>query len=193
MAPIFPLIKVSDLVRGAYSYPSWSTGSTYPLSYDEPYVRYRPLQGKAISRAFPQHFRITPRFCYVLGLLKGEGANALGKSNYRRFTFTNTDPEMFRIVLEELRHQGLVQHHDFKPGCFHLLHFSASEQEVIRYWAKELSLPEGYFKTFNDQSKTTKNGVCHLYLSDVLLRRIIDLLQERVPQPFNPPCFSLSS
>ena len=131
-----------------------------------------------ISRIFPKTLTLTPLFIYALGILVGEGATALGKSNYRRFTVTNSDYRIIKVVLDQLEQNDLFQKRDLIDKSLHLLHFTKSNDEVIRYWSKSLGLPKSRFKCFDMERKTKPYGVCHVYISDVLLRRVIDLIHE---------------
>jgi hypothetical protein len=98
------IIEIKDLVEGKLTYTSWSTNSSYVIRCKEldehnVLVYYATKFNKTFSRKFPKIASTTPKFACVLGLIKGEGANAIGKSNYRRFTFTNSDCELVKQVL----------------------------------------------------------------------------------------------
>ena len=177
-------IQIEKVVQGKSTYPSWSTNSEYLLETStkngKVIVHYKINGGRKIEREFPESIDLTPRLCYVLGLIKGEGANSLGKSNYRRFTLTNSDPAVIKLVLSELENAGFLNVSEIPDSAFHLLHFKKSEDNVKEYWSNNLGLPKEKFKCFNDKNKTSDFGVCHLYLSDVLLRRTIDLIQEYI-------------
>lgn len=178
-------IKLKKIVEGEKTYPSWTTGSEYELQTSEGQkslkVFYKVSIGRKIGREFPKFIQLSSKFCYVLGLIKGEGANSLGKSNYRRFTLTNSDPNVIKLVLTELKNQNLVSN-QFPERSFHILHFKKLKRQVVDYWSNELSIDKSKFKCFDDKNKTSDYGVCHIYLSDVLLRRITDLLQNFISQ-----------
>ncbi len=174
-------IDIKDIIKGKYSYPSWSTNSSYPLEYEDisrsqTVVYYVTKSNKRISKVMPKFLCITPELAYVLGLIKGEGANSLGKSNYRRFTFTNTDGFLIKKVIDILDGTGLYHKKDLPKNSFHILHFTEKEELAIDYWSKQLKQPPCRFRCFDEKIKTRPYGVCHLYISDVLLRRVIDLL-----------------
>ncbi|MBU0980924.1 MAG: hypothetical protein KJ709_09045, partial [Nanoarchaeota archaeon] len=177
-------INIQKLVKGKYTYPSWSTNSTYQLRSricgNEIEVYYITKSNRKISRIFPKHISISHRLSYVLGFLKGEGSNSLGKSNYRRFTITNTDPEIMKFVLMELDRNDLFHTIDLIDKSVHLLHFTLPYKKVIEYWSNKLNLNKNKFKCFHDEKRTSPYGVCHIYISDVLLRRIVDLIHEKI-------------
>ena len=55
-----------------------------------------------------------------------------------------------------------------------------SNNLVINYWSKKLNLPTSKVKCFEKEKRTKDYCVCHIYLSDILLRRIIDLIIEHI-------------
>ncbi|MBT3984861.1 hypothetical protein HOD38_02955 [archaeon] len=176
-------IILKKIVKNKKTYPSWSTGSTYFLESKEKEenieIYYKTKSNRKISRIFPKKLNLTPKLAYALGFIKGEGANALGKSNYRRFTLTNADPKIMLFVLKELDKNNLLKISNLKREAIHLLHHNKSDSEVINYWSRNLNLPKKLFKCFEDKNKTSDYGVCHVYVSDVLLRRVIDLIHEK--------------
>jgi len=175
-------INILKIIEGKKTYPSWSTGRTYSLQTkdlgDKIVIYYKIENGRIIKRTFPKILNLTPKLSYALGILEGEGATALGKSNYRRFTMTNSDPKVINIVLNELEKHGLFSKNDLKVNNVQIVHYTDSEKEVFDYWSKQLRIPVTKFKSFDMEKKTTKKGVCHIYVSDVLLRRVIDLIKE---------------
>ncbi len=177
-------IKLQKLVKGKKTYPSWSTGTAYFLKAESKkeacLIYYTTKSNRLISKNFPKSIKLCPKFCYILGILKGEGSNSLGKSSYRRFTLTNSDPDIIKLVLGELDKKNLFKKTKIIDKSIHLLHNTCSEEEAINYWSEKLDLPKNKFKCFDDKQKTSIFGVCHVYISDVLLRRIIDLLQEYI-------------
>jgi hypothetical protein len=178
-------IEIQEIIKGKYTYPNWSTSTSYALKCKEVNDRivcvyYITKSNKKVSRNFPKNIILTPKLTFILGLIKGEGANALGKSNYRRFTFTNSDWELIDNVLNLLDENKFFLKEKLPGRSLQLIHFIGKEKEVIDFWSKKLKLPRSKFKCFNDKRKTTKYGVCHIYISDVLLRRIIDLIIETI-------------
>lgn len=114
-----------------------------------------------------------------MGLLRGEGSTSLGKSNYRRFTISNSDSKVINLILGELDKNNLFKKSNLIDKSIHLIHHIEPKNKVINYWSKKLNLPESKFKCFDDKSKTSPFGVCHVYISDVLLRRIVDLIHSQ--------------
>jgi hypothetical protein len=176
-------IQIKDLVRGRHTYPSWSTNTEYLIQTRDlginTLLHYEIRGNRQIARLFPATIELTNRFCYALGVLRGEGSNSRGKSNYRRLTITNSDSSTLRIVLEQLAVAKLFQKSSLIDKTIHILHHLESNDEAIRHWSAELGLPANKFKCFDDKTKTSPFGVCHIYISDVLLRRVIDLLHEK--------------
>ena len=177
-------INVKKLLIGKETYPSWATGSTYQIeskeTNDKLIVYYKTKTNKIISRIFPKTIRLTPNLIYVLGFLKGEGPTSLGKSNYRRFTITNTDPKILLICLNELEKCGLIEKSQLIDNSFHIIHHTKSDKESIEFWTKKLQLPTSKFKCFYGKPGRNKYGVCHIYIRDVLLRRVIDIVHEEI-------------
>ena len=91
---------------------------------------------------------------------------------------TNADYQIIKIVLEELDKNNIFKKSSLIDKSIHLLHYTESKNKVVDYWSKKLNLPKRKFKCFDDKSKTSPFGVCHVYISDVLLRRIIDLIHD---------------
>lgn len=178
------VIHLHKLVKDKFTYPSWTTNSVYPLgsihSKQKSTIYYKTKTNKVISREFPKIVNLTPQFIYVLGILKGEGSSSLGKSNYRRFTITNSNPKVLSIVLNELEKAKLFSRSDLIKNSVYVMHHKESNLKVIYYWSKMLSIPKYKFKCFRSEKQTSKYGVCHIYISDVLLRRIVDLMHEQL-------------
>ncbi|MFH1134162.1 MAG: hypothetical protein V1735_06760 [Nanoarchaeota archaeon] len=177
-------LSINRLIKGKKTYPTWSTESCHRLAvenYNQGVIVFYFTKGKRkISRRFPKNIALSPKFCYALGFLKGEGSNSLGKSNYRRFTITNSDPVILSFVLNELGKNQLFQPDDLIDKSVHLIHFTKSPSEVIAYWSNMLSIPKKKFVCFYDKKRTSPFGVCHIYISDVLLRRVVDLFHEKM-------------
>jgi len=180
-------VQISKLIEKKKTYPSWTTGSRYCLKSKQIdnqitevfYVINKGIK-RTIKRSFPKEIEATPKFSLALGLIKGEGPNALGKSNYRRFTFTNSDPKVINFVLNQLEEQNIFKKKFLINKSVHLIHAKESDEKVIFYWSKKLKISRSKFKCFRSERRTTKYGVCHVYISDVLLRRILDLLIEKI-------------
>jgi len=175
-------INIKKLVEGRKTYPTWTTNSSYIIKTQDIgnniLVYYITKSNRKISRVFPNEINLTPKLSYVLGLIKGEGSTSLGKSNYRRFTLTNSNPRIINLIFKELDKNNLFKKSDLINKSVHLLHYIKSKDEVIDYWSKKLNLSKNKFKCFDDKTKTSLFGVCHVYISDVLLRRVIDIIHD---------------
>jgi len=179
------IVELKHLVEGKLTYASWSTNNSYLLRCKEldkhnVLVYYTTKFNKTFSRKFPRLVIITPKFACVLGLIKGEGANALGKSNYRRFTFTNSDCELVKQVLDTLSQNKLLLKENLREKSIYIMHFQKEESTVIEYWSKKLDLPVSKFRCVETTDKTRDWGICHVYISDVLLRRVIDIMIDSI-------------
>lgn len=183
------MIKVSEIVKGETTHPNWSSGSVYPLeSFDEgdktvvKYVMNKTINNRSYSRKFPKEIKLTLKLCWVLGFLRGEGFNGLGKSTYHRFGVTNKNPKLVNFVLNELDFCGLLIKNNLPDNSIEIMHFSGKKEEVIKYWSSSLNVPvyKIKIKHYRHQFEKSKYGVCHVYLTDVLLRRIVDILHEKI-------------
>ena len=172
------------MVEKRLTYPNWNTGSEYALLSKKAgrsaEIYYVAKGKRRFGRKFPQDVQLTVRFSYALGLLKGEGSNALGKSNYRRFTISNSNPKVISKVLKELEKAKLFFRSELIKNSCYVMHHKVSNLKVINYWSKMLNIRKYKFKCFISEKQTSKYGVCHVYISDVLLRRIVDLMHGRL-------------
>ncbi len=175
-------ISVQEIINNKQTYPSWTTNSTYPIECknlgNETLVYYVIKGNRKISRIFPKNIELSPRLSYALGFLKGEGSTSLGKSNYRRLTITNSIPEIIKLVIDELDKNDLFSKEKIIDKSISILHHTLPDEEVIDFWSKQLQLYKSKFRCYDDKSKTSQHGVCHVYISDVLLRRVIDLMHD---------------
>lgn len=182
-------IKICEIISGKETYPNWSTGTTYPLKFelDEDeiiiyYIMTKTIMNKVYSRKFPKEIKLTPSFCWALGFIKGEGMNSLNKSSYHRFGVTNKNPKLISYVLEELDKSNLLKKEKIPDRSFQILHWFSTPREVVNYWSNKLNVPKEKINPYNDKNslKRTKFGTCHFYITDVLLRRIIDIISEKI-------------
>lgn len=185
-------INIAKLIKNRYTYPSWTTSTCYKLNSEEidnnflkVYYIINKCVKRKVERIFPKELTITPRFAFVLGLICGEGANKLGKSNYRRFTFTNKDPELIKIVLNELDRNKILNIKNLPDKSFYIHHTKKEEKDVVVFWSKMLGFDKNKFNFIKYKIQSSEYGVCHFYLSDVLLRRVIDLLNESLKRQPN--------
>ena len=178
-------ISLRKIIENKQTYPSWSCNAVYsircaPLNKNELLVYYEPgAIPRRVSRVFPRFVKADPVFLWVLGFLKGEGANSKGKSNYRRFTLTNKDPALISLCLDELHNKKLLDKNAFPDASLHIIH-ATDKKGPLNYWSRQLLLPLSKFKYFKDSRQTSQFGVCHVYFSDVLLRRVVDELSNHI-------------
>ncbi|MBN2142343.1 hypothetical protein JW711_03345, partial [Candidatus Woesearchaeota archaeon] len=57
-----------------------------------------------------------------------------------------------------------------------------SKDEVIKYWSEKTKLPKNKFSFVSTQKRTKEFGICHIYISDVLLRRVLDLIMNKISE-----------
>jgi ribosomal protein L22 len=179
------IVQLKALIDGKFTYTSWSTNSSYMLKSkgldnQNILVYYITKSNKVFSREFPKFISITPKFACILGLIKGEGANALGKSNYRRFTFTNSDCELVKKVLDTLIENKLLMRENLKEKSIYIMHYQKEESTVLKHWSRKLEFPLSKFRCIETVDKTRDYGICHVYVSDVLLRRVIDIMIDSI-------------
>ncbi len=187
-------LELQPVVEGKLTYPSWTTSAEYSLEVEqvsekEILVFYRVLNSavpRLVKRLFPSRIELSSSFFWVLGFLEGEGANKLGKSNYRRVTITNSNAKDMRAVLDELERQWLLKRIDLPVGAVQIFVKDPSEK-VEQYWRAKLNVSPEQIRLFEKSNATSPTGICHIYVSDVLLRRVIDLIQEHLHPSVRPP------
>ncbi len=81
--------------------------------------------------------------------------------------------------MKQLHNSKLIDINILPHGSCHIIH-SFDSTNALNYWGKHLNLEKLKFKIINDHYNNSKFGVCHVYLSDVLLRRVVDELNEYI-------------
>ncbi len=185
-----PVIDLIELVKTEYSYPTWSTDTSYKLKAeiidkDKILIYYeseKTIMKKMFKETFPRYINLTPGFCWALGFFEGEGLKSKKYTSYRRFNITNKNPRDLKKFLNELDKSGLLPKERIRGKCFQIHHFLNREEVVIEYWSKQLDFPKERFsaKDYNHNLKREGNGVCHFDIGHVLLRRIFDLINEKL-------------
>jgi len=183
------VIDIKELMEGKLTYPSWSTQTQYPIecitNKDKVKVYYtttKTIMKKTHERYFPRFIKLTPGFCWALGFLKGEGLNSIRGKSYYRFELTNKNPDLINKIIEELDKSDLIKKEDYPKKCFQIMHSYGKEKEIKYYWAEALDFDKSKFNVMNNKHalRKSKHGVCHLYISDVLLRRVVDEINRYV-------------
>jgi len=137
---------------------------------------------KRMSKIFPRHIKLTPGLCWALGFFKAEGLSSIKSKCYYRFNITNKNPIHLKKVLDELNKAGLLTKPQIKGKCFQIHHFANHPEQARKYWADKLNFPVDMFSAqdYNHNLKREGNGVCHFDISAVLLRRILDLINDKI-------------
>ncbi len=183
-------IDLVELLKDQYTYPTWSTGTSYKLkteiiNYNQILIYYeleKTIMKKKFKEFFPRYIHLTAGFCWALGFFEGEGMKSKKYTSYRRFNITNKNPRDLKKFLNELHKSGLLPKERIRGKCFQIHHFLNREEIVRDYWSKQLDFPKEMFsiQDYNHNLKRSGNGVCHFDLGHVLLRRIFDLLNEKL-------------
>ena len=182
-------VDLRILLKDRYTYPSRIKGKEYPIYtqlinkkminvyYDVTCGIKRRIQG-----TFPRYIYLSPGFCWALGFFKGEGVNSIINGSYRRFSIINRNPKYIKKFLDEIINSGLLEKSRLEQRCFQIHHYANVISKTRKYWAKELKIPEERIIMVNDKKslKKNENGVCRFDISNVLLRKIIDLLNEKI-------------
>ena len=69
------------------------------------------------------------------------------------------------------------------PGkCFQIANAYGPEEEIRKYWSKSLEIKTDKFfiKRYKHELRKSYFGICHIVIGNVLLRRIIDLINESI-------------
>jgi len=176
-------IDLFQLLIGKYTYPTWSTNRKYKLfitKYESIiYVSYKHKGNKQLLRCFPRHIKLTPKVLWFFGFIYGEGSKSKGSSAYRRFTITNSDSKAMCFCLDVLEETKLLFRNNISKHSVKLARSSKHDDiKLLKFWMKELKLSKDkfYMAPKPDETKKAENGVCHIFISDVLLRRVMDEL-----------------
>lgn len=184
-------VSVEKLIRGASTYAT-RYGNSYPLKIrhhgkNRVEVYYTITKGavrREVGRIFPERVRVDSSFMWVLGLLRGEGLMSSGaRSSMYRFAVVNNDPSIIRAVMEVLANSRLINFGNIKRKFIRITYgFQTETNGLADYWAKELGVPLEIIDIARTPHhlKKARYGSCTLIISDVLLRRIIDLLADRI-------------
>jgi len=182
-------VLIEKLVEGASTYTT-RDGNSYPLKvrhFDKNRIEvyYTITKGavrREVKRIFPRRLAIDNRFVWILGLLRGEGLiSNTARSSMYRFAVVNNDPFVIRTVMHVLRKSGLVDFRQIKRKFIRITYgFKIKKDALASYWAKQLGVPVEVIDVAKSpqQLKKAEHGSCTLIISDVLLRRVFDLLAD---------------
>ncbi len=182
-------IDLQSIIRDEETYPSWSTGRRYKLKVFEEYdneitIGYVTVSNRKFMRKFPKQITVSQELLWLIGFARGEGTQSTGKSGHIRFTLTNANARLMKNAISILCKTGLINRDSIYAK--NALRINRSENhddtKLLIFWKKELSAPKSafYFAPKRDKNKKKINGVCHLYITDALLRRIFDLVCKHV-------------
>lgn len=176
-------IDLMKVVSNLETYPTWSTGKSYKLDVQE-FSDKILIKGKnASSFEFPRYIFLSPDIFWLIGFLDGEGSKSKGKSGYLRFTITNSNPYMIKMALDILDKHGVLTKTKIPDRGIRIRRSSKhNDKKLLNFWMNHLRLPKSkfYFSPKPDETKKAKHGVCHIYTSNMILRRVIDRLIEYV-------------
>ncbi|MDA4127572.1 MAG: hypothetical protein OK452_10305 [Thaumarchaeota archaeon] len=187
------IISIGSIVQGKSTYQSRGGHSyilqTRDISESEIEVSYEITGGavrRRIARVFPREVEVDPRFIWVLGLLRGEGLKSIGpRSSMYRFYVVNNDYLVIRAVVRVLDESRLErwEHMKNRNGLVRISYGPACDKsEVRKYWAEKLGMPgrDIDLAAHAEPQKRARYGSCMLTMSDVLLRRVVDLIAQLV-------------
>ncbi|HLD15265.1 MAG TPA: hypothetical protein VJB94_01670 [Candidatus Nanoarchaeia archaeon] len=183
-------IDLLELIKDKYTYPNWSTGRQYKLEGEILsrnkiliyYIATNHITKRKFQKIFPRYIYLTPSFCWVLGFFKAEGLSSIKNKAYYRFNITNKKPLFLKKVFTEIEKAGLLLKDEIKGRCFQIHHFKNDPEIVKKYWSNNLEFPIEMFvvRDYNHNLTKEGNGVCHFDISNVLLRRVLDLINDKV-------------
>jgi len=183
-------IDLKRLLENKYTYKTRS-GYSHLLKTkvinEKDILVYYEVGGKikrSVSRIFPQYLDITNRFMWVLGFINGEGLKSINSvSSMYRFAVTNNDPSTIKNVLKVLDESKLFKINNLPINSIKINYGNKCfVQSLKSYWSKELGLTKEKIKLAlkPQKQKKAKYGTATLYISDVLLRRVMDIISNHI-------------
>jgi len=179
-------VDLYKILQGVKTYPSWYSNNSYDLitipEGNKLFVTYNS-KGKRGKRYFPRSLSITPDLLWTLGFIEGEGSNSTNKSAYRRFMITNSNPTKMKFVLDVLEKHQILARASLPRNSIRVRYgLQHDKGKLAKFWREKLkvSLDKIYLSTKADPLKTSEYGVCDIYISDVILRRVTDRIREYV-------------
>jgi hypothetical protein len=187
------IIDIADLVRGLSTYPNRSASryklrcrNNGPESIEVYYEITKGAVMRTVRRKFPRYIAINERFIWVLGLLRGEGLRSIGpRSSMYRFSVVNNDLAVIKAVIVVLDESRVARFDDIKTkGGLTRISYGpyCNVRRARKYWAEGLGITISKVEMARkaEPQKRARMGSCMFTLNDVLLRRIMDLIAERV-------------
>ena len=137
---------------------------------------------RRVQEQFRKTIVLTPGLCWAIGFFKGEGVNSIINGSYRRFSIVNKNPEKIKRFLQIMVLSGLLVKERIDGKCFQIHHFKKPTKDVIEYWSNALNFPKERFSAvaYGHDLHKSENGVCRFDIGHVLLRRIVELLNEHI-------------
>ncbi len=181
-------IDLKKILKGKYTYTTRS-GHKHPLeskpiNETEILVSYK-ISGdisRSVSRVFPRYIDIDERFVWMSGFIDGEGLKSKNpRSSMYRFAVTNNDPNTIKRVLQILDETKIVK---IDKVPYRSIRISYGEGcnlcRLKNYWSKKLSISKEkiFISNSPQKEKKAKYGTATLCISDVLLRRVMDIILE---------------
>jgi hypothetical protein len=87
---------------------------------------------------------------------------------------------MISMTLSESDNSNLFKKSSLIDKSIHIMHHTKPNEEAVKYWSDMLRLPLAIFKCFKAKPGRNPFGVCHVYISNVLLRKVIDMIHEEI-------------
>lgn len=178
-------LDMAKLLEGTTTYPNWSSGRVYPIQIikekDRVLLTYKP--SRKVQRYFSRYINITPELLWALGFIEGEGSNSLGKSAYARFMVTNSNPDKMLFILDVLDKHKILERKDLKKNSIRVRYgIMHNKEDLSSFWKSKLRVSRDniYLATKPDPMKKSKYGTCDIYMSDAILRIVIDRIRRHI-------------
>ena len=182
------LIDLADLLKNKYTYLN-RNGNSHKLNIklinNKKILVSFKIAGKIdkiISRVFPRYIKFNERFAWVFGFFAGEGLKSIEPtSSIYRFAVTNNDPTYIRKVINVLDETKLLRTNNLPTKCIIIKYGKKCNKSILKsYWSKNLKLSKDKIKIAknSEEGKKAKYGTATLCVSNLLLRRVFDLINE---------------
>jgi len=124
----------------------------------------------------------SPLHYFIAGLLVSEGS--FGKKKHRnpgRFTFTNTDPKLVKIVYDFLVKELNIPKNLIKIYITYNQEITSIPKKTLKeYWIKTLNAPQETIKIYPYKRKVkqirkrAKYGICQIRINNIKTRKKIE-------------------